>query len=141
MFRLLLVLMTVSLSAARSEESSLLSELLGKLPDPLGEVARDPGHGVQILYVQIDETDEGVSFTEHGWRLDADRYFYPASTVKFPVALFALEKLAALKIDGLTRETTMLTGVAESWQTERLVDSSALSGSLRSLRIFGKFSS
>lgn len=49
-------------------------------------------HEVQIIFTQIDTTSSGeVSFIDHEYNVDKDRYFYPASTVKLPVAILAAE--------------------------------------------------
>ena len=70
---------------------------------------------VQVIYTQIDrDADNNPSFRSYEYRLNADEYFYPASTVKLPVALLALEKLGDLGIDGLDRDTLMLSGEEES---------------------------
>lgn len=115
-------------TSALAEDSPLLDRIIGSLPAAQSATALDPVHEVQILYVQIGRDKTGPTFTEHSWHLDPDRYFYPASTVKLPVALFALEKLAALKVAGLHRDTTMLTDADQPWQTSRLLDPSARSG-------------
>jgi hypothetical protein len=66
---------------------------------------------VQIIYTQIDRDENNhPSFTSYTYRLNEEEYFYPASTVKLPAAALALEKITALGIDGLTRDTTMLVG-------------------------------
>src|SRR5688500_492582 len=44
-------------------------------------------------------------------------YFYPASTVKLPVALLSLQRLNDLKVFGLNSQSTMLTEAAYSGQT------------------------
>ena len=68
---------------------------------------------VQIIYTQIDrDADNQPSFQSYSYRLNPDEYFYPASTVKLPTSLLALEKLNGLNIAGLSRDTTMLTGAA-----------------------------
>lgn len=47
---------------------------------------------LQIIYTQIDTTAQGaVNFTDYKFQLDTNTYFYPASTVKLPVALLAAE--------------------------------------------------
>lgn len=52
---------------------------------------------VQILYTQIDRDENGqVSFTDHSFRLNENQYFYPASTVKLPVAVLALEYIDSI---------------------------------------------
>ncbi len=64
---------------------------------------------VQILYTQIDrQLDAPPRFRTFSYRVDSTRYFYPASMVKMPLALLALEKLHRLKNSGyplLNRET------------------------------------
>lgn len=64
---------------------------------------------VQIIYTQIDRDAQGVpSFRSYWYQVDSSRYFYPASTVKLPVALLALEKLNRLRQNGwpeLRKET------------------------------------
>ena len=60
--------------------------------------------------------------------MDDQRYFYPASTVKLPIAILALEKLRDLNIPGLDRNSTMITGAAGGRQTEVYNDPSAADG-------------
>ncbi|MCH2226082.1 MAG: class A beta-lactamase-related serine hydrolase, partial [Crocinitomicaceae bacterium] len=59
---------------------------------------------VQILYSEIIENPDGsVSFETQNIGVDSTRYFYPASTIKLPVSLFALEKAQNTSwIDGNT---------------------------------------
>lgn len=52
-------------------------------------------HEVQVLFSEVVRGPGGeISFQSSEFQLDERNYFYPASTVKFPVALLALEKLA-----------------------------------------------
>ena len=48
---------------------------------------------VQILYTQIDRNGDSIILTDYEFRVDQKNYFYPASTVKLPIAVLALEKL------------------------------------------------
>ena len=48
-------------------------------------------HEVQILYTEIHRSGDSISFTDHEFQVNPDAYFYPASTVKFPIAVLALE--------------------------------------------------
>ena len=51
-------------------------------------------HEVQILYTEISEGKDGsVEFRDFDFQLDDSLYFYPASSVKFPIAILALEKV------------------------------------------------
>ena len=58
---------------------------------------------VQIKYTQIDRKNDSVIFTDYDFQVNDSMYFYPASTVKFPTAVLALEKLN--KIDSLSIQT------------------------------------
>jgi hypothetical protein len=74
---------------------------------------------VQVIYSQIDRDKNNMpSFSDHGFNLDPGLYFYPASTVKLPIAALALQKLNELNIAGLDRNSTMITGAADKGQTE-----------------------
>jgi hypothetical protein len=73
---------------------------------------------VQVIYTAIDRTaGNKPQFTDHLLNVDNNRYFYPASTVKMPVAFLALQKLNELALPGLTRQTTMITEAAFPGQT------------------------
>ncbi len=64
-------------------------------------------HEVQILYSQIDRDAHGkVIFTDYQFNVSDSIYFYPASSVKFPVALIALEKLKELNERGINIDRT-----------------------------------
>ncbi|MXZ32895.1 MAG: hypothetical protein F4234_01080 [Gammaproteobacteria bacterium] len=81
-----------------------------------------PEHQVQVLFTEIERDADGyVSFREHSFGLDDNRYFYPASTAKLPVALIALEKLQEL--EGVDRHSRYIVGEAgeESSFTEDLI--------------------
>ena len=49
-------------------------------------------HEVQIIYTRIERGPGGVTFEDFEFGVDERKYFYPASTVKLPFALLALEK-------------------------------------------------
>jgi hypothetical protein len=84
---------------------------------------------VQILYTQIDRNEHGNPlFTTYPYNVDDSRYFYPASTVKLPIALLALEWLEEQQLEGLTLETTMLTDSVRPSQLPAWSDSSAQNG-------------
>jgi Beta-lactamase enzyme family len=73
---------------------------------------------VQVIYTQVNRDRNGrPDLIHHYFNLDPARYFYPASTVKLPVVLLALQKLNELKDKQVTRSSTMLTGIAFSGQT------------------------
>ena len=72
---------------------------------------------VQIVYTQINRDKQNKpSFKEFTYHLNKDHYFYPASTIKMPVALLALEKLNELQIKGLDKNSTMITDSSSAGQ-------------------------
>lgn len=107
-----------------------IEEFLRSQPGRFGAVMQDPArHRLQIIYTQIDrDADNRPAFRSFRYRVDENEYFYPASTVKLPVALLALEKLDALAIAGLDRDTAMLTGSTGEPQTHAWVDDSSPNG-------------
>ena len=109
-----------------SSESHLLKILDRKSP-AIDLVLKQPHKfKVQILYTQIDrDTMNTPSFRSYAYRINHDRYFYPASTVKFPAAVLALEKFNLLGIDGLNRDTPLRIDSAFSGQTKVITDSTA----------------
>lgn len=107
-----------------------LNGILQDAGDAVTRVMSSPDqYEVQILYVQIDrDKSNKPHFREYHYNADPTRYFYPASTVKFPVAVLALEKLHELHITGLDRNARMRIDSARIPQTPMLVDSSAENG-------------
>ena len=54
---------------------------------------------VQILYTEVSSgIDNSINFKDYSFQVDDSTYFYPASTVKFPIAALALEKINEQKI-------------------------------------------
>ncbi|MBE7170577.1 MAG: serine hydrolase [Williamsia sp.] len=73
---------------------------------------------LQIIYTQIDRgANNQPQFKSYYYNVDTANYFYPASTVKMPVALLALQRLRELRIPGLDLHSTMITGQQEGRQT------------------------
>jgi hypothetical protein len=107
-----------------------LENLLSSQPERFGTVLADPEkYRVQIIYTQIDRDKDNVpAFASFPYRVDSGEYFYPASTVKLPAVLLALEKINDLSTEGLTRNTTMLTRSAEESQTPVISDPSSPTG-------------
>lgn len=50
-------------------------------------------HEVQILYTEILNKNDSIIFKEYAFQVNDSNYFYPASSVKFPIAILALEKI------------------------------------------------
>ena len=56
---------------------------------------------LQIIYSRIIRKNGKIQFKDYKYRVDPEAYFYPASTVKLPVAVLSLEKLNKLNEDGI----------------------------------------
>src|SRR5215216_6356838 len=87
------------LPPASPETSGLLTQLLQQHPDWFEPFIKDKDrYKIQIIYTQIDRrANNKPVFTDYYFNVNATNYFYPASTVKMPVALFALEEIKKLK--------------------------------------------
>ena len=121
-----LFLMGIMLFSCSQKETLPFEEIPEKYP-VLRQVLENPEtYRVQILYTQIDrDSMNNPVFTDFNVGLDDQIYFYPASTVKLPVAVLALEWLASQNVPGLNSESTMLTDSVRPSQIPALVDSSA----------------
>src|SRR4030095_7908060 len=98
---------------------TLLVDLLKLYPDYFQTVLSNPDNKVQIIYTQIDRRKNGKpEFTDHYFNINDSSYFYPASTVKLPIAILALQKLNELKISGLDKNSTMISEADHSGQSE-----------------------
>jgi hypothetical protein len=83
-------------------------------------------YNVQIIYTQIDRNEHGNPLmTDFNFNLNDSLYFYPASTVKLPVAILALEWLEEQTVKGIDMETTMLTDSIRPSQHPAFVDNSS----------------
>ena len=83
----------------------------------------------QLIYTKIDrDARNRPVFTHQYLNVNADDYFNPASTVKLPLALLALEKLNTLRSKGIDRNTTMFTDSSFTHQSPVTSDSSAANG-------------
>jgi hypothetical protein len=117
------------LGGCTSQPQVLFEEGLEDYPTLQKVLADTAKYQVQILYTQVDRNEHGNPlFTNHSFNLDDSRYYYPASTVKLPIALLALEWLEEQQIDGLTLETTMLTDSVRPSQLPAWQDSTAQNG-------------
>ena len=56
---------------------------------------------VQILFSPISRTSDSVKVIDHTFNYRPGEYFYPASSVKMPVAFMAMQKLEELRTNGI----------------------------------------
>jgi len=110
----LLCTFTIMINGQVFDTRSPLHQAFNNNPQWFSRIASNPdSFRVQIIYTQINRNKRNKpSFKEFSYRLNNQEYFYPASTVKMPIALLALEKINELGIKGLTRNSIMITDSA-----------------------------
>ncbi len=126
----LVFILLMSKTYAQKIDTIYLEKLLQSRPDLFQQILNHPTKNeVQILYTQIDRDQSNVPhFRSYSYRLNPNWYFYPASTVKLPTAILALEKINDLHIEGLTGDTPLRIDSAFEKQTKVSVDESAANG-------------
>jgi beta-lactamase class A len=97
---------------------SLVQHILDQYPEQFDTLLRNDDRRIQIIYTQIDRNKNNrPKFTDYYYHVDKANYFYPASTVKLPVAALALQKLSELHKKGLDENSTMITEQSSEGQT------------------------
>ena len=89
------------------KEMNTLEKIISKENEKINKVilAKDT-YEVQILYTKVNKNKTGeIEFETFSYNEQPLKYFYPASTVKFPAAILALEKLNDLGIEGVNKYT------------------------------------
>ena len=84
---------------------------------------------LQIAYTQIDRNSQQEPvFTLHTFNVDNTKYFYPASTVKLPAAVLALDKLRRYESLSIDKDTKLTINSDKTWMSSMLGDSSSENG-------------
>ncbi|WP_421829782.1 serine hydrolase [Larkinella sp.] len=130
---ILAILLSLSgFQTTAQQTDKFLDGLLKKSPELFGRVLANPAkYDVQILYTQINRDEKNRPlFKSYRYRLDKDRYFYPASTVKLPAVLLSLEKINQLSKTqpGLSIYTPLLTDSLAGIQSAVSADQTAENG-------------
>lgn len=124
----------VTITAARPADTvktdDFLESLLKQFPQYFSAILSNRSDlNVQVIYTQVNRGRNGIaSLRNHYFNVNPARYFYPASTVKLPIVLLALQKLQELKATGIDRNTTMITETSFSGQTAVYNDPTAPDG-------------
>ena len=102
-----------------SKTDSMLVQLLQQYPQYFNTVLKNTQQwNVQFIYTQIDKGVNGIpALKNYFFNVNPAQYFYPASTVKLPICLLALQRLNELMQQGIDRNTTMITEANEDGQT------------------------
>lgn len=80
-------------------KKNILEETLSSKNESIKRVMDNPKQfELQIIYTQIIRNQHNeVKFKDYTYNVNAKNYFYPASTIKFPIAILALEKLNTIQ--------------------------------------------
>lgn len=127
---LIFLVLLANRAFAQTADTIFLKQMLYAHPELFNEILNHPQqHEVQIIYTQIDRDELNIPhFKTFTYRLNARHYFYPASTVKLPTIIFALEKLNNLHVKNLNSNSVMLTDSAYQRQSSMLIDTTAKNG-------------
>jgi Beta-lactamase enzyme family len=103
---LTIVFMEFGCSATKK---NVLTETLASDNPKIKNVMSNPEEfELQIIYTEIVRGKSNqVRFKDYTYRVNANDYYYPASTVKFPIALMALEKLNTMPGTAMTNSYTI----------------------------------
>ena len=87
-------------------KKNILEETLSSKNESIKRVMDNPKQfELQIIYTQIIRNQHNeVKFKDYTYNLNAKNYFYPASTIKFPIAILALEKLNTIQNTSMNSE-------------------------------------
>jgi len=125
---LTLILFSAPMAKAQkkiAENRNLMEQILSTDTTFLSLYISDK-YRVQILYTQVDrEKHNQPRFRDFSFNLNADQYFYPASSIKMPLAILALQKCKAL---GIPATATIFTDSAFREQSKVTVDTTSETG-------------
>ena len=129
-FFLLIALITLSGTKCNEvEQDPTIKSIFAELEAEFPQILQNPDkYEVQVRYTQINlDDDKNLKFDNFDYRVDPLHYFYPASTVKMPVAFLALEKLEMIQASGykVNIDTPIRFGKGMSPQTKFKTDDTA----------------
>ena len=98
-FLLLLFLANTFLHAQENPLDKIMQSQASKIKTVADQLDQ---HQVQVLYLSVNRDEKNQpSFTAHRFQQEDSLYFYPASTVKLPIAVLALQKIKQLNAQGI----------------------------------------
>lgn len=126
----LLSLSILACQASKHDKADPLQQILSSGDSTLTAILNNADiYEIQILYTQVDrDQDNRPILTSYSHRLDESIYFYPASTVKMPIAFLALQRLNELSQEvspKINMHSRMALGARTTPQTSMDIDSSA----------------
>ena len=111
LFNLLLFFGTQTAWAQSSNgktQPSLLDSILGSNGTLQPVIEKKDKFRTQIIYSRISKDSKGeIVLTHYSFNANEQSYFYPASLVKLPLSIFAIEKINSLKSHGVTLQSKL----------------------------------
>jgi Beta-lactamase enzyme family len=105
-YTLVLGLLLIGACRPLKEDQHFLESLMKGNHGKFKSILSNDSLEVQIIYTQINrDSINRPNFKSFYFHADSSSYFYPASTIKLPQVLLALEKLNELNITGLDKYT------------------------------------
>lgn len=104
--QILLISLIFLIVGCSTFKKNILQETLVSKKESIKRVMDNPEEfELQIIYTQIIRNQNNeVKFKDYSYNLNAKNYFYPASTIKFPIAILALEKLNTIQSASINSE-------------------------------------
>ncbi len=123
-----IVLLTISIFGCQKKKGMI--ETLMRDSGKFEKILENPEkYRLQIIYTQIDRDENNkAKFSTFKYRVDKNEYFYPASSIKLPVAALAIEKINDELIRGFTPFSDMYVDSAFVGQTTVFEDTSSHTG-------------
>ncbi len=95
------IVFLISCNSPLIENELFLQNLMKRNPAEFDSILLNDSLEVQIIYTQINrDSINRPNFKSFYYHVDSTNYFYPASTVKLPQVLLALEKINELRSSG-----------------------------------------
>ena len=118
-----------SLQDRKFSNSKLLEDLFKEHHSKLMPVIEQPSkYRLQVIYTQINRDHNNKPSFDHHFYNVSDEYNYPASTVKLPAAVLALEKMNELKDKGVEKHTAMFSAPVREGESPVNYDTTSETG-------------
>lgn len=111
------------MNSGKSQQTWMWDSIFCKSPSIQRITSSPEKYKLQIICTEVKHTPNGkIEFIYHPYHVADTNYFYPASIVKLPASIFAIEKLNALKNDLITFQTEIHIDSTFSCQNKFLSD-------------------
>ncbi len=110
--------------------TNLLDSILKSDSSLQAAIANKDKFRTQIIYSRISKDSKGeIVLTHYSFNANEKSYFYPASLVKLPLSIFAIEKMNGLKSLGVSLESKL--SIDSNFTCQKTVTEDLLSNDLK----------